>query len=166
VAAVPALALALVAFAGSELWSAGIPVPLSRSPVQVDRVASRWVAEFDYTTNRPSGITFSDCVVLVNRSSSVAMTRAQVVFGAVDPDGVPKRPNLMLEVRKPLEPGQSAPIYSTCLAHGYANGDRGLWLVAWISEAHFADGTSWHGPADEELLLQIASAVRAHGAHR
>jgi hypothetical protein len=84
------------------------------------------------------------------------------VFGAVDRDGTPKRPNLLLDVHETLKSGQSSSVESNCRSRGYANGDRGLWLVGWVSEVDFADGTSWHAPPENEVLAQITSAVRAY----
>ncbi|MDB5094984.1 MAG: hypothetical protein JWO85_3085 [Candidatus Eremiobacteraeota bacterium] len=156
--------VALLALAASDPWSVGIPVQLPLSPLQADRVASKWVVEFDYARNRPTEIVYQDCIVLVNRSSSATITRTQVVFGAVDPDGKPKRPNLPLDVRETIKPGGSLSGASGCRSRGYANGDRGLWLVGWVEEVDFADGTSWHAPPENEVLAQITSALRTYNA--
>jgi hypothetical protein len=48
---------------------------------------------------------------------------------------------------------------SICRLQGYANGDRGLWLVAWVNEVDFSDGTSWHAPAELNDMIPIIKAA-------
>jgi hypothetical protein len=141
----------------------GIPVQLAGSPLQIDRAASRWVVGFDYAKGRADSVTYEDCATFVNRSTST-VTHAQVIFAAADGDGNLRRRSLPFDVRYTLKPGEASPKFIRCLPNGYGNGERGLWLIAWVNEVDFADGTSWHAPPENDVLPQIVSTLRTYNA--
>ena len=156
-----AAVLMSLALLSAEPWSVGIAVQLPTSPLQLERVASKWILELDYARSRPQQITNSDCATFVNHSGS-SVTHVQIMFSAVDGEGIPKRRSLSFDMRETVKPGQSSSDFARCLSDGYANGDRGLWLVAWVNEVDFADGTSWHAPPEKDVVAYIALAVRDH----
>jgi hypothetical protein len=153
-----------LAFAAPDPWSVGIPIDLVSSPLEVNWVASRWGVEFDYARGRAEAIRFTDCLTVINRSA-VTVRHVQVVFGAVDGDGATKRPNLPLDIDARIKPGEAWSGYA-CRSDGYANGDRGLWLVGWINEVDLTDGTSWHAPPPADVRAAAVSSLRERRSQR
>lgn len=136
----------------------GRPVDQQTSHIEMVSIRSPWTSDYDYTLHRQGAIYFNDCVSFVNRAS-VPAVHIQFVFAAVDTEGQPRRPLLPLDVRYSIAPNVLQEGPSICRLQGYANGDRGLWLVAWVNEVDFSDGTSWHAPAIKGMVPLIKDAL-------
>ncbi|HET9097540.1 MAG TPA: hypothetical protein VFN37_12820 [Candidatus Baltobacteraceae bacterium] len=144
--------------------SEGRVVQLPDSKIQLLYVRSDWTSNYDVINHRQSPISFNDCVAFVSQAG-VAVTHIRFLFAAVDGEGHIRRPPLSLDVRYTIEPGSKHDERANCREHGYANGDRGLWLVAWVSRVDFADGTTWTAPALNRLSTTV-EATSPPVAHR
>lgn len=91
-------------------------------------------------------------------TAAVAVTHVQIVFAAVDELGIVRRPPLPLDVHVRMNPGDRSS-QGGCREHGYANGDRGLWLVAWVNRVDVVSGGSWIAPTGEPLTAAIQGAL-------
>lgn len=136
----------------------GSVVQFSNSKIELLSVRSDWTSDFDYTAGRPGPIYFNDCVAFMNRAP-VAATHIQFVFAAVDNGGIMRRPPLPLDIHYRANSGAKYTENANCRNYGYANGDRGLWLVGWVNRVDFADGTSWTAPTGDALTEAIRDAL-------
>ncbi|HET7813034.1 MAG TPA: hypothetical protein VFL13_01540 [Candidatus Baltobacteraceae bacterium] len=141
------LAISLVA-GGNQ--SDGIAYNAPEAPVKLTRVYSYWTSDFDPSSRMQGPIYFNDCAEIKNLSSRV-ITHMQIVFASVDKLGSVKPPTFPLDIKYRLEPGSVHNELVNCRDHAFANGDRGLWLAAWIQTVDFADGSRWTAPATVPL---------------
>lgn len=141
-------------------WHDGIPVQVVGSPIQLLTVRADWRTDFDFASRTQGPVYFNDCVTFVN-NANVAATHIQFIFAAVDTAGDVKTPLLPLDVRYVAKVGALQNAAKNCRDHAYGNGYRGFWLVAWVNEIDFADGTSWHAPQAVDLMNNIRAALPA-----
>jgi hypothetical protein len=146
------------AWADETSQQEGRPVQQQASRIEIVSVRSPWTSDFDYGLHRQGSTYFKDCLSFVNRAN-VPVTHVQFVFAAVDTKGRPLHPLLPLDLRYAIKPNALQDGPSICREQGYGNGERDLWLAAWVSEVDYSDGTSWHAPDVNELIPSIEAAL-------
>lgn len=141
-------------------WETAVPVQLPGLKIELVSVTSTWATDQVFMNGRiqQGPIYFNDCLTWINRAD-VDVTHVQFIYATVTPTGEVKHKPLPLDVRYRAHPGEKRDDHSNCRSYGYANGADGLWLVAWVNEVDFADGTSWHAPPQEKMQPYILNAL-------
>lgn len=158
-ACVSAILLVCAPAFAEETWNPeGRVVQFADSHVDLTYVRSDWTSQYDAMTHGPGPISFNDCAAVVNRAN-VPIAHIQLIFAAVDEHGLAQRPALPVDIRFKTASSAVGSTNTGCRRYGYANGDQGLWLIAWVNRVDFADGTSWSAPSGEELNAAILEAL-------
>lgn len=146
------------ALASESSWEDAIPVQFLASNIELLEVRSTWASDFDYALHMQGPIYFNDCVAFRN-TGRIPTTHVQFMFAGVDQAGSLKTPTLSLDVKYSVKQNESRGLRDTCRNHPIGNGERGLWLVAWVNRVDFANGTSWMAPTGDVLVEAIRSAL-------
>ncbi len=146
--------------AAGRSWHDGIPVQLAGSHIELISVTSDVASDQMFLNGRvqQGPLYFNDCLTWVDRAD-VAVTHAQFIYATVTTEGEIKHKPLPLDIHYRAQPGEKRDDRNNCRDHAYANGADGLWLVAWVNEVDFADGTSWRAAPIDQMQSYIIEAL-------
>lgn len=144
-----------------EAWQKGLAVQNPDSKIALLSVRTTLGMDYDFARRTQGPTYFNDCVTIVNRSA-VDVVHMQFMYAMVNDEGIVKVRPGYVDVRYRAKPGEVRDDRSNCLDHGFANGG-GLRLVAWVNEADFSDGTSWHAPSIDQIEPYIRGALPSAG---
>lgn len=135
----------------------GVAWQLPASRIELTDVYSFWTTDSGFGAAQ-TGIYYDDCVAFTN-TADIPATHVQVMFASVDARGDTSDAALPLDIGVLAKPNvlQNS---NVCRDHAYAQGAKGRWLVGWVNEVTYQDGTTWHAqPVVAGKAVPTTSAV-------